>query len=82
MSNKVCYHSKGEAEEALIHLQAKYRSASGGGPISAYWCPHCGYYHTSSKGDKSSTLQSSETQKRIEIQQEANYWEEKFKGKH
>ena len=82
ISNKVCYNSKGEAEEALIHLQAKYGASSGSGPVSTYLCTDCGYYHTTSKGEKSSTLRSSEGKNRIELQREANYWEEKFKGKY
>lgn len=81
VSHKVCYNSKGEAEEALIHLQAKYRSASGSGPVSTYWCPDCGYYHTTSKGEISESLRTDDNKRRIELQKEANYWEDKFKGK-
>ena len=81
ISKKVCYSSKGQAEEALIYTRSKYSSGSrsGSGPVAVYLCPDCNYYHMTSKGEKSDVLTSEEKNK-IKLQQEAVYWNDKFKN--
>lgn len=75
-SKKVCYNSPEEAEEALLQARAKYRH----GPVAFYECEFCGQYHLTSKGDKHIGLETKEEEERIQKEQEARFWEDKFKG--
>lgn len=79
ISRKICYLSKTQAEEALVHLRGKYQPVSGQGPVGVYHCSDCGCYHLTSSGEESDILKSEESQRRIKLQKEADYWERKYR---
>lgn len=75
-SKKVCYNSAEEAKEALTQARAKYRH----GPVAFYKCEFCGLYHLTSKGEAHKNVDSEEEKERIRKEQEARFWEDKFRG--
>ena len=79
VTHKQCYDSREIAEEALIQNRARYHHGPQSGPINVYQCEFCGSYHFTSKGEPSEILKSGTSQKRINLQKEANFWEDKFK---
>lgn len=79
VTHKQCYDSKEIAEEALVQNRAKYHHTENTGPINVYLCNLCGSYHFTSKGEKADILKSDDSKKRINLQKEANHWENKFK---
>lgn len=79
VTNKQCYDSREIAEEALIQNRARYNHRPNAGPINVYLCDSCGCYHFTSKGELGDILKSDENRRRIDLQQEANHWEGKFK---
>lgn len=78
VTHKICYYSKTQAEEALVHLRGKYQYSPDQGPVSVYQCSDCGCYHVSSKGEVSDVLKSEDNQRKIKLQKEADYWEKKY----
>jgi len=76
-THKVCFESKGLAEEALIQNQSQNQHRAGGGPINVYQCRDCGYYHFTSKGAVSDVL--SENKHQISRNREASFWERKLR---
>lgn len=79
VTRKTCYQTKELAEEALIETRARFHFRENSGPIAVYLCEDCGEWHFTSKGPISDTLNTDEVKKRIDAQQEANYWAQKFR---
>lgn len=79
-TRKICYITKDQAEQALLGTRARYSSAANPGPVAVYRCPLCECYHLTSKGDESDVLRSADSQRKIDLQREAYYWEGKIKG--
>ncbi|SNS69849.1 hypothetical protein SAMN05421640_0900 [Ekhidna lutea] len=79
ISGKKCFESEELAEEALIqnHIRNNYRG--GEGPVNVYQCDNCGYWHFTSKGDKSEKLRDPEVLEFIERERRAFDWERKLR---
>jgi len=74
VSGKRQYDTKEQAEEGLIAARSRFVFRDDSGPIGVYQCDDCGAWHLTSKGEKSSLLKDSQTQKSIRDQHEADYW--------
>lgn len=79
VTGKNGYRTKEFAEEALVETRTRFHHRDNSGPIAVYLCDDCGEWHFTSKGPVSDLLNADSTQKRIENQQEANYWERKLR---
>ena len=80
LSGKISYYSLEIAIEALIQNRIRNHHSDDRGPVNVYECKDCGNFHFTSKGPKCNELQSDENLKRIKSEQQAHYWEGKFKG--
>ena len=78
ITNKIGYATEYDAKEALLHVRATYRSASGNLPGAYYRCDQCSCYHLTSKSTGDNNLIDRDTEKSISLRQEASYWEDKF----
>ncbi|HMQ01124.1 MAG TPA: hypothetical protein PKC24_15190 [Cyclobacteriaceae bacterium] len=80
LSNKVMYQTEALAEEALLDAWGRNNySSKGRAPIAVYQCDDCGYYHFTSQGTMNARLKEQVDSGKIKQQQEANYWQGKFK---
>ncbi|UII24175.1 hypothetical protein [Fulvivirga ligni] len=77
ISNKRCYDTAEQAEDALLRSHMQYQHHQG--PVNFYRCDYCHAYHLTSKGDVHNSLKSSDNKSKIKLGQEASYWEDKFK---
>ena len=78
-THKRCYLSREMAEQALLENRSRNYYAENDGPINVYECDICGYFHFTSKGEKSDILKSNEAIEKIDKSREASYWEDRFR---
>ncbi|MFH6982692.1 hypothetical protein [Marinoscillum sp. 108] len=81
VTGKRQYDTQSQAEEALIETRGRFVFREGSGPIDVYQCDDCGYWHFTSKGTVSDLLKKADTKKQISDQQEAQFWERKFRSR-
>ncbi len=81
VTGKRQYDTQSQAEEALIETRGRFVFREGSGPIGVYQCDDCGYWHFTSKGTVSDLLKKADTKKQISDQQEAQFWERKFRSR-
>ena len=77
-TGKRVYQTESLAEEALIDAHSRNQYA-GTGPIAAYQCEECGYYHFTSKGPMNKRLAEQIANGKIKLQQQASEWNRKWK---
>jgi hypothetical protein len=80
-THKRCHATYELAEEALIGAHIAYSYGAGSRPVGVYQCDECGYYHLTSKGEFNARLKKMLDEGEIQKQKEANWWEDKFKGR-
>jgi hypothetical protein len=80
-SHKKVYLTQEIAEDALIEARTRYDYAANDGPIGVYKCDDCGYFHLTSQGEVNAKLSKFQSDGKIDLQKEANRWEEKLKNK-
>lgn len=73
------YDTEELAIEALIANRSRFHHASHSGPINVYQCEDCGRWHFTSRGPAHPVLESEEVRKRIDLNREAGYWEQKLR---
>ena len=79
VSGKKMYSTQEIAEDVLIESRSKFEYTRGTGPIAVYRCDDCGYYHLTSKGPMNEKLSQYMASGKINLDQEANRWLNKFK---
>ena len=80
-TGKKVYASQELAEDALLEAWTRFKLRPDNGPVAVYKCEDCGYYHLTSKGTMNSKLAQHLADGKIQREQEANYWREKFKDR-
>jgi hypothetical protein len=78
-SNKKVYLTTIIAEEALIGARTRFDYGKQTGPVGAYQCDECGYYHLTSQGAINPKLAEYLASGKFKIEKEAQQWEHKFK---
>jgi hypothetical protein len=78
-SGKKVYTSENIALDALIEANVQFDFTTRNGPITFYFCPHCGYYHLTSKGMLNEQLASLIKDGSIDKMKRAAQWKVKFK---
>jgi hypothetical protein len=79
VTGKRSYDSRAAAEEALIDHRIQFNHRPGSGPINVYQCSDCGNWHFTSKGMINPLLNDARVKDRIEREQQARKWEDKFR---
>jgi hypothetical protein len=67
------------AEDGLLEIWMRYNVRESNGPVSIYQCEDCGYFHLTSRGPMNERLSKYLSEGKIKRDQEAKYWEDKFK---
>jgi hypothetical protein len=78
-SGKVCYHSRAQAEEELIHIIA-IKGDSPGQPNGIYKCDICECYHLTSKSKTPEVTENPEFKDRLRRYRDKLDWENRLGG--